>query len=148
MILNNLKCKLVPPFVPPYIHLYLFQLMIKYNFELRKDKVNQDGLMPIRILFRIDSSIIKRNTGLSCKINDWQNNRVKANSKKDTYYGYDEINEKLQQILSTFTDNDQHEFVNYRNQTDANEFSKEGDSTTVTNITNDVEEPKKDKIKW
>lgn len=50
--------------------------------------------------------------------------------------------------LSTFTDNDQHEFVNYRNQTDANEFSKEGDSTTVTNITNDVEEPKKDKIKW
>ena len=122
--------------------------MIKYNFELRKDKVNQDGLMPIRILFRIDSSIIKRNTGLSCKINDWQNNRVKANSKKDTYYGYDEINEKLQQIVSTFTDNDQHEFVNYRNQTDANEFSKEGDSTTVTNITNDVEEPKKDKIKW
>lgn len=78
--------------------------MIKYNFELRKDKVSQDGLMPIRILFRINSSIIKRNTGLSCKINDWQNNRVKANSKKDTYYGYDEINEKLQQIETKIQD--------------------------------------------
>ena len=78
--------------------------MIKYNFELRKDKVSQDGLMPIRILFRIDSSIIKRNTGLSCKISDWHNNRVKANSKKDTYYGYDEINEKLQQIETKIQD--------------------------------------------
>lgn len=78
--------------------------MIKYNFELRKDKVSQDGLMPIRILFRIDSSIIKRNTGLNCKLNDWQNNRVKANSKKDTYYGYDEINEKLQQIETKIQD--------------------------------------------
>ena len=78
--------------------------MIKYNFELRKDKVSQDGLMPIRILFRIDSSIIKRNTGLSCKINDWQNNRVKSNSKKEQYYGYDEINEKLQKLESKIQD--------------------------------------------
>ena len=74
--------------------------MIKYNFQLRKDKVTQDGLMPIRLLFRIDSAIIKRNTGLNCKLEDWQNNRVKANSKKDEYYGYDEINEKLQKIES------------------------------------------------
>lgn len=78
--------------------------MIKYNFELRKDKINQDGLMPIRILFRINSSILKRNTGLSCKLQDWQNNRVKANSKKDIYYGYDEINEKLQQIETKIQD--------------------------------------------
>ncbi|MCT4139389.1 site-specific integrase [Elizabethkingia anophelis] len=78
--------------------------MIKYNFELRKDKINQDGLMPIRILFRINSSILKRNTGLSCKSLDWQNNRVKANSKKDIYYGYDEINEKLQQIETKIQD--------------------------------------------
>lgn len=56
--------------------------MIKYVFELRKDKVTQDGLMPIRILFRIGSSVIKRNTGLNCKPEDWQNNRVKANTKK------------------------------------------------------------------
>jgi hypothetical protein len=41
--------------------------MIKYVFELRKDKITQDGLMPIRILFRINSSVIKRNTGLNCK---------------------------------------------------------------------------------
>lgn len=73
--------------------------MIKYNFELRKDKINQDGLMPIRILFRINNSVLKRNTGHSCKLQDWQNNRVKANSKKDIYYGYDEINEKLQQVV-------------------------------------------------
>ncbi len=58
--------------------------MIKYIFELRKDKINQEGLMPIRILFRINSSVIKRNTGLSCKLQDWQNNRVKANSKKES----------------------------------------------------------------
>lgn len=78
--------------------------MIKYNFELRKDKINQDGLMPIRILFRINSSVLKRNTGLNCKLQDWQNNRVKANSKKDIYYGYDEINEKLQQIEAKIQD--------------------------------------------
>ena len=78
--------------------------MIKYNFQLRKDKVTQDGLMPIRLLFRIDSAIIKRNTGLNCKLEDWQNNRVKANSKKDEYYGYDEINEKLQKIESKIQD--------------------------------------------
>ncbi len=78
--------------------------MIKYNFELRKDKINQDGLIPIRILFRINSSVLKRNTGLSCKIQDWQNNRVKANSKKEKYYGYDEINEKLQEIESKIQD--------------------------------------------
>jgi len=78
--------------------------MIKYNFELRKDKINQDGLMPIRILFRINNSVLKRNTGHSCKLQDWQNNRVKANSKKDIYYGYDEINEKLQQIETKIQD--------------------------------------------
>ena len=51
-------------------------------------------------MFRINSSVIKRNTGLSCKLHDWQNNRVKANSKKEKYYGYDEINEKLQEVNS------------------------------------------------
>lgn len=78
--------------------------MLKYNFELRKDKTTKDGLTPIRILFRINSSVIKRNTGYSCKINDWQNNRVKANSKKDKYYGYDEINENLQKIEGKIQD--------------------------------------------
>ena len=78
--------------------------MVKYNFQLRKDKVTQDGLMPIRLLFRIDSAVIKRNTGFSCKPADWQNNRVKANSKKEDYYGYDEINEGLQKIESKIQD--------------------------------------------
>lgn len=78
--------------------------MVKYVFELRKDKVTQDGLMPIRILFRIDSSVIKRNTGLNCKPEDWQNNRVKANTKKEKYYGYDLINEKLSEIESKIQD--------------------------------------------
>lgn len=78
--------------------------MIKYNFQLRKDKLTQDGLMPIRLLFRIDSAVIKRNTGYNCKPSDWQNNRVKANSKKEDYYGYDEINEGLQKIESKIQD--------------------------------------------
>jgi Site-specific recombinase XerD len=78
--------------------------MIKYNFELRKDKATQDGLMPIRIIFRINSTVIKRNTGLSCRQNDWHNNRVKSNLKKEAYYGYDEINEKLQKIESKIQD--------------------------------------------
>lgn len=78
--------------------------MVKYIFELRKDKMTQDGLMPIRILFRINSAVIKRNTGLSCKLEDWQNNRVKANTKKEKYYGYDIINEKLSEIESKIQD--------------------------------------------
>ncbi|KQR95174.1 hypothetical protein ASG01_04800 [Chryseobacterium sp. Leaf180] len=78
--------------------------MLKYNFELRKDKISQDGLMPIRILFRFNNSVLKRNTGLSCKPQDWQNNRVKANLKRDLYYGYDELNEKLQQIETRIQD--------------------------------------------
>ena len=78
--------------------------MIKYVFELRKDKVTQDGLMPIRILFRIGSCVIKRNTGLNCKPEDWQNSRVKANTKKEKYYGYDSINEKLSEIESKIQD--------------------------------------------
>ena len=90
--------------MPPFIHLSYFNTMVKYNFQLRKDKVTQDGLMPIRLLFRIDSAVIKRNTGFSCKSADWQNNRVKANSKKEDYYGYDEINEGLQKIESKIQD--------------------------------------------
>lgn len=78
--------------------------MVKYTFELRKDKMTQEGLMPIRILFRINSAVIKRNTGLSCKLEDWQNNRVKANTKKEKYYGYDIINEKLSEIESKIQD--------------------------------------------
>lgn len=78
--------------------------MVKYIFELRKDKITLEGLMPIRILFRINSAVIKRNTGLSCKLEDWQNNRVKANTKKEKYYGYDLINEKLSEIESKIQD--------------------------------------------
>lgn len=72
--------------------------MIKYIFELRKDKVTQDGLMPIRILFRVNGSIIKRNTKQSCKETDWINNRVKPKLKNGVDYGQDFINQELSDI--------------------------------------------------
>jgi len=69
--------------------------MIKYSFELRKDKVTKDGLMPIRILFRLDGTVIKRNTKYSCKEVDWLKNRVKPKSKNGLDYGQDLINDEL-----------------------------------------------------
>ena len=68
--------------VPAFVHFKYFIIMIKYNFQLRKDKVPQDDLMPIRLLFRIDSAIIKRNTGLNCKLEDWQNTELKQILKR------------------------------------------------------------------
>lgn len=78
--------------------------MIKYNFELRKDKVTKDGLMPIRILFRIDGSVIKRNTKYSCREIDWFNNRVKSKTKNGVDYGQDEINDELSEIEKKISD--------------------------------------------
>lgn len=78
--------------------------MIKYSFELRKDKVTKDGLMPIRILFRFEGTVIMRNTKYGCKEVDWLKNRVKPKSKNGFDYGQDLINDELSAIESKISD--------------------------------------------
>lgn len=77
---------------------------MKYYFELRKDKVTQDSLMPIRVLIKHEKIIIKRNTGESCELRYWNGFRVSPNSKKEKYNNHLEINETLQSLENRIND--------------------------------------------
>ena len=77
---------------------------MKYYFELRKDKVTQDSLMPIRVLIKHEKTIIKRNTGESCELRYWNGFRVSTNSKKEKYNNHLEINETLQSLENRIND--------------------------------------------
>lgn len=71
---------------------------MKIVFELRKEKVNQNGLNPIQLVVRHEGKRIRKNTGLLVLENHWTGNRVKANQKKESYNQYEEINDDLQEI--------------------------------------------------
>lgn len=71
---------------------------MKTVFELRKEKINKDGLIPIQLIVRHDGKRIRKNTGLSVLENHWTGHRVKPNLKKEKDNNYQIINDDLQQI--------------------------------------------------
>ncbi len=71
---------------------------MKINFELRKEKKNQNGLIPIQLIVRNDGKRIRKNTGFSVLEHQWTGHRVKPNLKKETENNYQLINQELQEI--------------------------------------------------
>lgn len=71
---------------------------MKIIFELRKEKINQNGLTPIQLIVRHEGKRIRKNTGLSVLENHWTGHRVKPNLKKESVNNYQLINQELQEI--------------------------------------------------
>lgn len=71
---------------------------MKLVFELRKEKINKNGLIPIQATIRIDGVRIRKNTGLTVLENHWTGHRVKPNLKKESSNNYQLINDDLQKL--------------------------------------------------
>lgn len=68
---------------------------MKVSFELRKEKMNANGLIPIQILVRADGRRLRKNIGESVLAKHWNGSRVIPNSRKEAYNRHQEINDKL-----------------------------------------------------
>ena len=71
---------------------------MKLVFELRKEKINKNGLIPIQLIIRNDGIRIRKNTGLTVLENHWTGHRVKPSLKKEADNNYQLINDDLQRI--------------------------------------------------
>ena len=76
---------------------------MKINFELRKEKVTQDGLIPIQIVVRAEGIRIRKNTGFSTKEVFWNGSRVKPGNKREDN-NYQVINDELQKLEGRVSD--------------------------------------------
>ena len=76
---------------------------MKINFELRKEKVTQDGLIPIQIIVRAEGIRIRKNTGFSTKEVFWNGSRVKPGNKREDN-NYQVINDELQKLEGKVSD--------------------------------------------
>ena len=68
---------------------------MQVSFHLRKDKVNKDGLAPIRMLISVDGSkIFKVIPSIKSLVTDWdeKKERLKPNKKSESYNFYIEFN--------------------------------------------------------
>lgn len=68
---------------------------MKVSFELRKEKINVNGLIPIQVVVRSDGERLRKNIGESVLEKYWNGTRVAPNSKKESYNRFQEINDKL-----------------------------------------------------
>lgn len=70
---------------------------MQVSFHLRKDKLNKDGLAPIRMLISVDGSKIFKIPAVKSLINDWdeKKERIKPNKKLETYNFYIEYNKLI-----------------------------------------------------
>ncbi len=71
---------------------------MKIVFELRKEKIAQNGLIPIQLVVRHNGKRLRKNIGLSVLENHWNGYRVKPNLKKEPNNNYEIINSELQLI--------------------------------------------------
>jgi len=72
---------------------------MQISFILRKDKINKDGLIPIRLLITMDGERIRRNVkNVKTKIKYWKNQRVKPNLKNELYNFHIEFNKELDEL--------------------------------------------------
>ncbi|KUY31432.1 phage integrase SAM-like domain-containing protein [Elizabethkingia ursingii] len=71
---------------------------MKITFELRKEKINQNGLIPIQLVIRYEGKRMRKNTGLSTLMHHWDGYRVKPNLKKEKENNYQLINQDLQEL--------------------------------------------------
>jgi integrase len=72
---------------------------MQVSFILRKDKVNKDGLIPVRMLITVNGERIRRNIkNVKTKLKDWKNQRVKPNLKNEPYNFHIEFNKELDEF--------------------------------------------------
>lgn len=76
---------------------------MKLIFELRKEKMTADGLIPIQFIIRNQGIRIRKNTGFSTKEMYWAGSRVKPGLKKEDN-NYQFINDELQKIEARVND--------------------------------------------
>ncbi len=55
---------------------------MKVSFELRREKMNANGLIPIQVLVRADGQRLRKNVGESILEKYWNGSRIIPNSKK------------------------------------------------------------------
>ena len=66
------------------------------TFILRKDKINKNGLIPIRMLITINGERIRRNIkNVKTRLKDWKGQRIKSNLKGEPYNFHIEFNKEL-----------------------------------------------------
>lgn len=85
---------------------------MNYSFELRKDKINKNGLMPVRIVVTANKIKIRKNlTSVKTLLEDWDNtNGYIRNNKKNPHYNdyiisnneIQNTKEKVEKIFSFF----------------------------------------------
>jgi|SRR5690554_71597 len=70
---------------------------MNYNFELRKDKTNKDGLVPIRMIISHGKVRIRKNIEAKCLIEHWNSDsNIISCEKKNKYYEiYQDYNSKI-----------------------------------------------------
>lgn len=73
---------------------------MKVIFELRKEKIKLNGLIPIQFVVRAEGIRIRKNVGLSTTELHWTGSRVKPNLKREQNNNYQFINDELQRIES------------------------------------------------
>ena len=71
---------------------------MKVSFELRREKMNANGLIPIQVLVRADGQRLRKNVGESILEKYWNGSRVIPNSKKEEYNRHQEINDRLVEV--------------------------------------------------
>lgn len=72
---------------------------MQVSFTLRKDKINKDGLIPVRMLITIGGDRIRRNViNVKTKLKDWKNQRIKPNLKTEPYNYHLEYNKELDDL--------------------------------------------------
>jgi len=72
---------------------------MQVTFTLRKDKINKDGLIPIRMLISVDGDRIRNNvSNVKTKLKYWKNQRIKPNLKNEEYNYHVEFNKVLDDL--------------------------------------------------
>ncbi|UFH33467.1 site-specific integrase [Chryseobacterium sp. C-71] len=76
---------------------------MKYYFELRKEKINKDGMIPIRLVVMNAKTRIRKSVEAKTKLEDWdrENNKINnPNSKFNTNYKeYQKSNKNIADII-------------------------------------------------
>ena len=95
---SRFNFKFSHPFSHPLFTFIKFNFTMKIVFELRKEKIAQNGLIPIQLVLRHDGKRIRKNTGFSVLESHWNGHRVKPNLKKEPNNNYEITNNELQLI--------------------------------------------------
>lgn len=77
---------------------------MRYNFELRKEKINQNGLIPIRLVVINNKNRIRKSINAKTAIEDWDNINLQINNPNSqdnkNYKLYQKFNKTINDVKS------------------------------------------------